>query len=167
MQPSVLSPEFLRVLSELAKLVVLAMLIERALILIFDYRWYQKKLSGKGIKVPISYTVSLIICAAYKFDILSELFEPGKQSTMGIVLTAAILAGGSAGAITLFQGVLGFTKDAQAKAKEVRLTQAEASLAEAKARKELAEAHAASSIAEEKALQAEAEVRQKKAECNT
>lgn len=167
MQPSVLSPEFLRVLSELAKLVVLAMLIERALILIFDYRWYQKKLSGKGLKVPISYVVSLIICAAYKFDILSELFEPGNQSTMGIALTAAIVAGGSAGAITLFQGVLGFSKDAQAKAKEVKLAQAEASMAEAKARKERAEAEAATSIAEAKASQAEAEARQKKAECNT
>ena len=132
--PSELSPEFFRILAALAKLVVLAMLLERALIIIFDYRWYKAKLDGYGLKVPISLMTSWIICNFYKFDVLSALFEPDKPTAMGVLLTAAIVSGGSAAAITLFQGVLKFSKEAQDSLKEAQKAEAAARKAEAEAR---------------------------------
>lgn len=67
MLPGELSDGFFKVLASLATLVVLSMLLERALVLIFDYRWYKKKLSGLGLKVPISFITAWIICYQYKF----------------------------------------------------------------------------------------------------
>ncbi len=138
--PSELSPEFFKILASLAKLVVLAMLLERALVLIFDYRWYKAKLGGFGLKVPISLLTSWFICYFYKFDVLSALFEPNKATGMGVFLTAAIVAGGSAGAITLFQGLFKFSKEAQDSLKEAQKAEAEARKKEAEAQKAEAEA---------------------------
>ena len=113
MIPSDLSPDFFRILTALTKLVVLAMLLERALVLLFDYRWFREKIGSLGFKSPIAFIVSWAV---------------------------AIVAGGSAGAITLFQGVLKFSKTAQDEMKEVQKAQKDAELAEAKARKAEAEA---------------------------
>jgi len=140
MIPSDLSPDFFRILTALTKLVVLAMLLERALVLLFDYRWFREKIGSLGFKSPIAFVVSWAVCGFYKFDVLGALFEGNKTSSMGIFVTAAIVAGGSAGAITLFQGVLKFSKTAQDEMKEVQKAQKDAELAEAKARKAEAEA---------------------------
>jgi hypothetical protein len=147
MQPSEISPEFLRVLASLAKLVILSMLLERALVLVFEYRWYEK-LNGFGLKVPITLFVSWVICSYYKFDVLGALFEPDKTTSMGVFLTAAVAAGGSAGAITLFQNVFKFSKEAQDRLKETYNLQKEAQKADA--RRKLAESKAAADSAESK-----------------
>jgi len=140
MIPSDLSPDFFRILAALTKLIVLAMLLERALVLLFDYRWFREKLSNFGFKSPIAFVVSWSVCGLYQFDVLGSLFEGNKVSPMGIFITAAIVAGGSAGAITLFQGVLKFSKEAQDKMKDVERARKDAELADAKARKAEAEA---------------------------
>ncbi len=90
-------------LMELAKIVILAMLLERALVIIFDYRWFQKYLNNKGLKVPIALGVAWYICRTYNVDIISVLFEssgtePVQKTSMGIFLTAMVTAGGSAAA---------------------------------------------------------------------
>lgn len=147
MLPSDLSPDFVRILASLAKLVVLAMLLERALVIIFDYRWYKKKMDNLGLKVPISLMTSWLICHYYKFDVLSVLFEPKQTTPMGIFLTAAVVAGGSAGAITLFQGVFKFSKEAQDVMKEARRLEAEARKRKAESEAATAEADAAEAYA--------------------
>ncbi|MCK4841412.1 MAG: hypothetical protein KAT04_05960 [Methylococcales bacterium] len=136
MTPSELTPDFIRIIAALAKLVILAMLLERALVLIFDYRWFKQKLDGLGFKIPISFGTAWMICNAYHFDVLSVLFEPDKTSELGVFMTAAIAAGGSAGAITLFQSVFKFNKEAQTAIKD-------AQKAEARARQKKAEAEIA------------------------
>ena len=120
MIPSDLSPDFFRILAALTKLVVLAMLLERALVLLFDYRWFREKIDGFGLKSPIAFLVSWGVCSFYKFDVLGALFEANNASSMGFFVTGAIVAGGSAGAITLFQGVMKFSKSAQEVMKEVQ-----------------------------------------------
>jgi F0F1-type ATP synthase epsilon subunit len=71
---------------------------------------------------------------------LSALFEPNKPTDMGVFVTAAIVAGGSAGAITLFQGVLKFSKEAQDIMTEANKAEAEAQKKKAEAEKAEAEA---------------------------
>ena len=74
----------------------------------------RKFLGGRGLKVPITYIVAWTICTTLEFDAFLTIIEPGQAATnMGMYLTAAVLAGGSAGAITLFQNVLRMTKSAQ------------------------------------------------------
>ena len=106
--------QFFGLLVVLLKLVILSMLLERAMIILFEWRWYEKFLGGRGLKVPITYIVAWTICTTLEFDAFLTIIEPGQAATnMGMYLTAAVLAGGSAGAITLFQNVLRMTKSAQ------------------------------------------------------
>ena len=142
MIPPDMSPEFFRILAALVKLVILAMLLERALVLVFDYRWFRGKISNFGFKSPIAFLVSWAVCASYDFDVLGVLFDESKTTPMGIFITAAIVAGGSAGAITLFQGVMKFSKSHQDDIKKVHEAQKAAEIAEANARRVRAEADA-------------------------
>ncbi len=106
----------------LFQIVLLAIVLERAMIVLFEWRWYENLLGGLGLKVPITYGVALIICATNSFEVFTPIFEPGTSlkavegdpwSNISVYLTAAVIAGGSAGAISLFQGVLKMTKAAQ------------------------------------------------------
>ena len=63
------------------------------------------------LRAPVAFGVSLLICMQYKFDLLSKIFE-SQNSLLGYVITAATIAGGSKGAILLFQGILGFGHEA-------------------------------------------------------
>lgn len=136
--PTDFSPEFLRVMTALAKLVILSMLLERSLAVLFDYRWL-RPISGYGLKVPIAILTSWIICYSYQFDILSQLFEPNQVTALGLFMTALIIAGGSAGAITLFQSIFKFSRDAQQQLKLVRQEELSARQQSAKAEKLQAE----------------------------
>ncbi len=142
----------------LALLVILAMLLERALALIFEYHWFQQWFFNKfeGLKAPVALAVSWYICYHFEFDVLSKLFTDNNPDSIGILITAAIVAGGSAGAMTLFQGVLNFSREARTSLIEARKVNADAELAEAKARKDKAEAEAAEAIAKKEKAEMEA-----------
>ncbi len=109
--------QFLALMLVLLKLVLFSMVLERALVILFEWRWYERLASGKGLKVPITYGVALVICEIHRFDVFAAIYNPldPKVTEIGMFLTAAVLAGGSAGAITLFQGVMRMTKSAQTK----------------------------------------------------
>jgi hypothetical protein len=161
MTPEQAYKSLLDVTGALALLVILAMLLERALALIFEYHWFQE-LSKKyeGLKTPIAFAVSWFTCSFVQFDVLSRLFLPStvtpEPKAIGILITSAIVAGGSAGAIMLFQGVLNFSREARTSLIEAKKVNAEADLAEAKARKDKAESETAQSIAKKEKAEAEA-----------
>ena len=152
--PSVLSPGFLAVLGSLSKLVILALLLERALVMVFDYRWYKKYLDNKGLSAPIAYAVSLLVYWSCRLDVLSDPFEPGKPTAMGIAITSSVVAGGSAGAITLFQGVLGLSKEAQTAQRGAKIEKAKAETEKARAEIEEAKAGRTRSFAVQEPAQA-------------
>ena len=134
------SDEFSVIMLALVKLVIIAMLLERAMVLIFDYRWFKKKLDGYGLKVPITIIVSWMICHKYAFDVFKTIFTQQSHTALGVFITAAVVAGGSAAAITLFQGVFKFSKDAQEAIKETQKAEAEARKMKADADKAVEEA---------------------------
>lgn len=191
--------EFLAVTGALGKLVVLSIIIERGLAFIFEHEWFVKfttneipdpsdssktirKSKFPALKGFFALAVSIGICVAYKFDILAALFAKGQSDMLGILITGVVAAGGSAGAIAIFQGFLNINKDSRdallaAKKAQAESTKevAEAEAAEAKSKAESAKlvaesasieakakADAAKSIAEAQALEAKA--RQAKAE---
>ena len=90
-------------------IVVLSIFLERALAVLFEWRAVRDWIKQKMLRAPIAYLVALLICILYNFDALSVIFSESKNNPLfGYILTAGVIAGGSKGAILLFQGVLGF-----------------------------------------------------------
>ena len=105
---------FVLVSAQLVKLVFLSMILERGLYFIFDYSLWRERIERKGIRAPVSLAAAGSIVYYYDFDILVPTLDPGAGSTFfGLCITALIVAGGSAGAIKLFQDFLGLGRKAQ------------------------------------------------------
>jgi uncharacterized BrkB/YihY/UPF0761 family membrane protein len=102
----------------LAVIVVLSMLLERALAVVFEWGMWDRFLARKRLRAPLALLASYAVCAALHFDILRTIpvqtIPPYSVFSIGSFLTAATVAGGSKGAITLFQNVLGFAKGGSA-----------------------------------------------------
>lgn len=155
---------FVMVLGALGQLVVAAMLVERALSFVFEHKWFtllfveqvpdpadptktitQNKIPGlKGI---IALIVSVGISFGYNFDILHVLFATSGTDPIGILITGFVIAGGSAGAITIFQGYLNLSKGSRDAIIDAKKSKAESdkqiaqlAVLEAKAKAERAEA---------------------------
>ena len=95
------------VMAYLFKLLILALLLERGLFFLFDYSLWRKKIKDLYLRAPISFLVAWSITYWYDLDILSPTLDPGSGSTyLGVLITALIVAGGSAGLITLMQDIL-------------------------------------------------------------
>jgi hypothetical protein len=105
-----------QVLGALALVVVLSMVLERALSVPFEWGVWDEWLKAKKLRAPISLAVAWVLCAQMKFDLLQAISNNtvtwAGWFSIGTFLTAGVVAGGSKGAILLFQGVLGFGKDA-------------------------------------------------------
>lgn len=134
---------FLDVSGALMMLVILAMLLERALAVLFEYHWFRKASeSVEGLKTPLALFASWVVCRHVGFDILASLFPPPGgaylPTPIGIIVTSAVVAGGSAGAMTLFQGVLGLGRETRLGMLELKKARNEAQLAEAWARRDRA-----------------------------
>ena len=115
-----LSNWFSVLMFNLFTLVILSMLLERALFYIFDYSLWRERIKGKKIKAPISLLVAWLACYGKDFDVLEPVLDPGGgPSTLGILITALIAAGGSAASINLFQHVLKFGREARDQLKEL------------------------------------------------
>jgi hypothetical protein len=149
--------QFLSVLGALGKLVVLSMMLERALAFVFEHEWFIavttrevpdptdasktiRKSRIPGLKGLLALAAALGICFGYRFDVLGTLFGQSQATRIGILLTSLVAAGGSAGAIAIFQGYLGLSKDAREAQIAARRAEAETAVAEARAKKEKAEA---------------------------
>jgi hypothetical protein len=152
------SADFLQVLEILARVAIMAMLLERALALLFEQKVFRDRIDRSGLKEIIVLAVAWGVCATLKFDALSAIFDPSTiSSSMGIFLTAAVVAGGSKGAVRLFQEVLKFGRDAQREQHDLQRKEVESARAELVDKKKRLEA-------ETEALIAEATNRRKQAE---
>lgn len=149
-----------RLLEALIQLVLLSMFIERCLAFFFDWKRIAAKLDGKDVKPLIALVMSVGFCFAYDFNVIGALFPkvtitPGSgKYYLSIGLTGLVVAGGSAGAIKLFQDVLGFNRQSRDAIREAKLAEAEAKKAEAAQRSAEAEARKAES--QQKRVESEA-----------
>ena len=111
-----LQPEYYQtVLGAIALVVVLSMVLERALSVPFEWGVWDKWLEEKKLRAPIALVVAWLVCVHMQFDLLQYLTKAEKlwigPFSIGTLITAVVVAGGSKGAILLFQGILGFGKD--------------------------------------------------------
>jgi hypothetical protein len=182
---------FLDVLGALSQLVVLSMILERGLAFVFEHEWFTRltcitvpdptdpartvqKSRIPGLKGLIALLSAVGICHYYAFDVLAALFGRDAADGLGMTITGVVAAGGSAGAIAIFQGFLNFNKEARdalvaAKKAESEAARERAELSRAAAGAERAQAEAvrgraelnlAAVQAEAAAVRAEAEAKQ-------
>lgn len=117
--PNLFHLDWERTFEVLATIVVLAFVLERGLALLFEHRWYVKNWKGKGAKEFIAFFAAAVICWRWDFDALSMIILTQEETTkFGTVLTAAVIAGGSKGAVKLFHDVLDWKSSALRKATE-------------------------------------------------
>ncbi len=90
----------------LTTIVVVAFLVERALALIFESKWYINTLADKNVKELITFIVCLVICVYWKIDALSVILHGDKVNPLGMAISAGVIAGGSKASLKLFRDVM-------------------------------------------------------------
>ena len=106
MDPNLFHLDWERVGEVLTAIVVLAFVLERALALVFEHRWFVKRLDQSGLKEVIALVVCAGVCLYWNFDSLSMIFLTDKTTRVGELLTGAVIAGGSKASLKLFHDVL-------------------------------------------------------------
>lgn len=86
------------------ELLVLAIILESAFNVFFEWKWI-KHLHGYGLKVPFAFGVAFLLCWWHEFDIIARILDPSAQTTVGITVTAAILAGDSKGVMEMIRSL--------------------------------------------------------------
>jgi hypothetical protein len=104
--PNLFHLDWERVFEVLCTIVVLAILLERAMSLVFEHRWFVKYLNDKGIKEIIMFAISFIVCLIWQFDIISIILVSDKTTFIGVIISALIIAGGSKGSVKLFRDIM-------------------------------------------------------------
>src|SRR5262245_40101672 len=102
------------IIADLLKVVLLAFLIERALAVVFEWNVIEAYMERFDLKPVIAALLSIALCYALKLNAVGALgdenspLQSKQYDWLGFVLTGLVVAGGSAGAVKLFQDVLGF-----------------------------------------------------------
>lgn len=107
--------DYERLTEVLITIVVLSFLIERALSVIFEHRWFIKLTeTKKGSKELIASMASILFCWWQNFDGISIILQSSEKPTFfGILTTGLIIAGGSKASMGLFKDLLGFMSTAE------------------------------------------------------
>ncbi|MBA1144517.1 hypothetical protein [Mesorhizobium neociceri] len=98
--------------TELAALAVIVLVVESALATIFQWRLYRMLFNNRAVKTLVMVAVGLTVVLGFNYDVfallIAQVTPSGTQATswspkISTVLSALIIAGGSAGVNTLLQ----------------------------------------------------------------
>jgi hypothetical protein len=132
MNPSSFAVEGEQLLDVMTTIVVLSFLVERALAVLFENRWFVDRFDSKGVKEPISVLVAFAICRYWDFDAVSVILMRERTHFFGHLVTAGIIAGGSKASVKLFHDVLNVRSSAEKERQAINEEKIEAARAEAK-----------------------------------
>ena len=113
MDPNLFHIDWERLFEVLVAIVVVSFLVERALALLFETRFFIKHAQGKSLKELLAFIAGVVICWYWDFDAFSMIFLKEQVTVVGVVITGAIVAGGSKASIKLFRDLLGFRSTAE------------------------------------------------------
>jgi len=101
--------DYARVAGVLGIILVLAIVLETGLATLFNWKWFQDYLEGKGLRTPIAVLVSWFFVYFYGLDVVSDLLSAFTakgasfdKTLPGQIITAFIVAGGSGTVNRLF-----------------------------------------------------------------
>ena len=106
MDPNLFHVDWEQLTETLAAVVVLAFIVERALALVVEHRAFVSRFNRKGLKEFLALALALCVCWQWDFDAVSVVRTNDKNTFVGQLLTAAVIAGGSKAALKLFRDVL-------------------------------------------------------------
>lgn len=115
----------------LIMIIVLSFVFERALAMLFEsdsFLAFEKRrdAAGKGsFKSGIAFVVSALGCYLWDFDALSILLQREHMTTLGEVITGAVVAGGSKASMKLFHDVMDAKSSAYRRKEEAQQSTAE------------------------------------------
>lgn len=89
-------------------LFIIAVILERGLSVLFQWRWWKQYLDGKGLKTIVAYALALTICRKYGFDVLALIFSKNPCAT-GYLVTALCLSGGSKLVLSIISQIKAFS----------------------------------------------------------
>jgi hypothetical protein len=105
--------DWLRLLEVLAGIIILSFLLERALSLLFESRFFIKRFKERSLKELIAFVLCATVCVIWDFDAISMIFLRKSTNIFGEIITGAVVAGGSKASIELFRNVMGVMSNAE------------------------------------------------------
>lgn len=106
MDPNLFHVDWGRLSEVLIAIIVMSFLIERALAVLFESRFFINRFKEKSLKELIAFVVAALICWYWDFDAVSMIFLKENVTVYGAVITGAVVAGGSKASIKLFQDLM-------------------------------------------------------------
>lgn len=113
MDPSFWHLDGERAFEALVGIVILSFLLERALAVLFETRLFIDQAQGKSLKELIAFVFCAGVCWLLEFDAISIIFLKEKMTLFGMIITGAIVAGGSKASIRLFRDLMHFRSTAE------------------------------------------------------
>ena len=92
-------------------LLFFSLLLERGLVLLFEWEWFSILTDKAGMKPFIAFIVSGAICYRYGIDAVSMMFPPRGIDLFGVIMTAAVVCGGSKVVLTIMQKFVSGAKE--------------------------------------------------------
>lgn len=102
MDPNLFAVDWARTTEVLAVIVLLSFVVERALSLLFESRFFLQRFERRSLKELIAFGVGVAVCWYWQFDAVSIILVSETTGMVGYILTGAVIAGGSKGSIALF-----------------------------------------------------------------
>jgi len=119
--PNAFHVDWNRTFEALMLIILLAFVVERALAMLFESRFWIERWDKPGLKELIATAVSIAVCWYWKFDALSMfILTTDHVQVAGFFLTGAVIAGGSKASIKLFHDVLGAKSSTYDQRHEIR-----------------------------------------------
>lgn len=106
MDPNLFALDWDRTAEVLATIIVLAFMLERALAWLFELEWWVRSPRARSLRPYVTLVAAAGICWYLKFDAFSIILPQAKTNTIGYVVTAMVIAGGSKASIALFRDVM-------------------------------------------------------------
>lgn len=118
MDPNLFHVDWGRLSEVLIAIIVLSFVVERALSVLFESRFFVGRFKEKSLKELIAFIVGAAICWYWDFDAVSMIFLKDSVTVYGAIVTGAVVAGGSKASIKLFHDLMN-VKSSAARAKDV------------------------------------------------
>lgn len=106
MDPNLFAVDWNRLTEMLAAVVVLSFIVERALAPVVEHRAFLSRFASKGVKEFLGLAVGISLCLYWQFDAVSTVILTETVTVPGMLLTGAVIAGGSKASVKLFHDVL-------------------------------------------------------------
>ena len=114
MDPNLFHLDWDRLFEVVGTIAVVAVILERALSIVFENGFFLNSPldKTKGIKELIAFAASYWVCRLWHFDAVSMILTSEQTTTLGEVITAGTVAGGSKGSVKLFRDMMGIQSSA-------------------------------------------------------